>query len=308
MRLQNITYTFLVAVISLPCLAFTDSSLSAKIKEGNALLEQGKLSEAMTKYSDAQLEAPLQPEIFFNMGNVLYREKKYAEAADSYQKAMEKGDASLEAKAFYNIGNALFQQGQLRQALDAYKQALERDPGDVDTKYNIEYTERKMKEMLSRSQVTIKQALAEQARREQASQDQSAQNQQGQEQEQDQGTGSQTEEMHEASAAKQQEGSESGEEGEQGEEKDGQSALMKGEEGRDESSNEDSQKESSAGKREDGSKEATAPGDQEGKPGELDKNAAERFLAAFEQDQKEILPPVGQKTRRGYADNVDKDW
>src|SRR3990167_8671325 len=77
-------------------LGFSDGAVSTKIREGNKLYADGKLAEALTHYNDAQLEAPAQPEIFFNMGNVLYRQRKFAESVDAYRRAMEKGDLALE--------------------------------------------------------------------------------------------------------------------------------------------------------------------------------------------------------------------
>ncbi|MFH1415489.1 MAG: tetratricopeptide repeat protein [Elusimicrobiota bacterium] len=146
------------------------AGLSKKITEGNKLFDEGSFDEALTKYNDAQIENPASPEIFFNMGTVYYRQKKYKEAVDAFQKSMEKGDVDLEAGALYNMGNSLFQQGQLKEALEYYKQSLERNPEDRDTKYNIEYTERKIKEMLLKAEETRQKAMQDQAQRKQEQQ------------------------------------------------------------------------------------------------------------------------------------------
>ncbi len=160
--MKNIVFSLiLLSVMPSPATA----GLSKKIAQGNKLFDDGNFDEALTKYNDAQIENPASPEIFFNMGTVYYRQKKYKEAIDAFRKSMEKGDVDIEAGALYNTGNSLFQQGQLKEALQYYKQSLERNPDDRDTKYNIEYTEKLIKEMLSKAEETKQKAMQEQSRR-----------------------------------------------------------------------------------------------------------------------------------------------
>ncbi|MCP4649714.1 MAG: tetratricopeptide repeat protein [PVC group bacterium] len=184
------------------CLVFA-GNLAGKIKAGNQAYEEGRYDDALVTYNDAQIESPTSPEVFFNMGTVFYRQKKYQEAIDVFQKSMEKGDADIEAKALYNIGNSLFAQGQLREALEMYKHALERNPEDGDTKYNIEYTERKIKEMLSESKQTQEQAMKDQAKQQQQQQ----QEQEGQQAEENK-ENSEQQEQAQLKQSKKQEGSE----------------------------------------------------------------------------------------------------
>jgi len=258
--------------------AFSQTGLSKKLTEGNKLYADGEYDKALTKYNDAQIESPTRPEIFFNMGNVFYRQGKYKEAADSYQKSTEKGDIGTEAKAMYNTGNALFQQGQLREALEYYKQALERKPDDIDTKYNIEYTERVIKEMLSKSQETEEKAMEEQQKREMQEQQSS------------------------------QSGGDSKEDGESNEEQT-QTASMQGEE---------SGKEEKSGARqaEEDKEKNDGPQEQEARVNEADtgdkddlsEEEAERFLSAFERDRKDNSLLNQRKSRKGQGYYVEKDW
>lgn len=162
--MKNLVILFLIFIIPG---TVSGAGLSGKIKEGNKYYNDSNYNEALIKYNDAQIEDPSAPEVLYNMGNVFYRQKKYQEAADAFQKSMERGDVELEAKALYNIGNSFFQQGLYQEALEYYKQSLERTPEDIDTKYNIEYTERKIKEMMSRSPQTEKQAKEDQKKQQQ---------------------------------------------------------------------------------------------------------------------------------------------
>jgi len=258
--------------------AFAQSRLSKKITEGNKLYTNGEYDKALTEYNDAQIEAPTSPEIYFNMGNVFFRQGKYKEAIDSYQKSMEKGDINVEAKAMYNVGNALFQQGQLPKALEYYKQALERNPDDVDTKYNIEYTERMIKEMLSKSKETMKKATEEQKKRQKQEQ-QSAQAS-GKKEEKEKAKG---EQAQVASRQKEKEGT-------------AEKNRGKGAEAGKKENNKPQGREAGGGKVKAGDKE------------NLSKKDAERFLSAFQRDQKENPLLNQQKSRGGRGYYVEKDW
>ena len=81
-------------------------------------------------------------------GNV-YRLEKYDEAISAFQRAASAASSELEAKCHYNIGNCLFRQGKLKESLESYKRANELDRDDEDTKANIEYVTRLMKEPAS---------------------------------------------------------------------------------------------------------------------------------------------------------------
>jgi len=258
--------------------AFAQESLSSRIIEGNKLYNDGEYDKALTKYNDAQIEAPTSPEIFFNMGNVFFRQGKYKEAIDSYQKSMEKGDINIEAKAMYNIGNALFQQGQLHEALEYYKQALERNPEDVDAKYNIEYTERMIKEMLSKAQETMKKAMEEQKKRQMQKQQGTQTSDKKEEEKKDQDRRSQSVSAQEDKKKP-------------GEEKEEQHAETDKKEG-----DEHQVQEAQVGKTDAENKE------------DLSEEEAERFLSAFERDKKDNPLLSQQKSRRGRGYYVEKDW
>lgn len=155
--------------------------VAGKIKQGNKLFNEGKYEEALTKYTNAQLEEPESPEIYFNIADTLYRQNKYNEAEQLLSKAIPNAAGDLEAKVYYNIGNCKYRQGQLRESIDYYKKTLELNPDDEDAKYNIEFVERKIKEMLSKQNERKEQQ--EQQEREQQQQ-QKGEQQQEQEQEQ----------------------------------------------------------------------------------------------------------------------------
>lgn len=124
--------------------------LARQVEQGNALFAEGKYDAAQQVYATAQVDAPESAEIAFNLGTTYYRQGKYEQALASFEKALGSEDMSVVAKAHYNIGNVLVQQGKLREALEAYKRCLEITRDDEDAKYNIEYIQRKLKELASK--------------------------------------------------------------------------------------------------------------------------------------------------------------
>lgn len=278
-------------LLSCPCdKSFAWGNLSGKIAEGNKLYGDGEYDRALTKYNDAQIEAPASPEIYFNMGNVFFRQGKYGEAVDLYQKSMEKGDIGVEAKAMYNIGNSLFQQGRLQEALEYYKQALERNPDDVDTKYNIEYTERLLKEMLLKARETTRKARQE--REERQTQQQQAGEDNPFDSAQDNPFDSAQDKPSDSAQDKQARVSSTREDEDKGE------GQKEGGPARDLKAGTDKEKDGKAGVTEQSYKDRE----------DLSKDEAERFLSAFERDQKGNPLMNQQKSRGGRGYYVEKDW
>ena len=135
-----------------------------KTKAGNRLYSKESYDEAMTKYTEVLVDSPNSPYIHLNIGNAAYKKEDYEEADKSYTKAASlAADPMLESKAYYNLGNCRYRQGRLkentnlgeaislyREALEYYRRALDKNPKDASAKYNHEFVERKIKELLDK--------------------------------------------------------------------------------------------------------------------------------------------------------------
>lgn len=77
------------------------------------------------------------PEAAFEQGNKLYEEGKYAQAAASYDQALQTGKVS--AALLFNRGNALFKLGQTGRAIASYLQAEKISPRDSDLRANLQF-------------------------------------------------------------------------------------------------------------------------------------------------------------------------
>jgi len=149
-RLSYCGTCIIILLLSNFVLAENTKVLAEKVKKANELFAEGQLDAAEQQYADAQVDVPENHELHFNLGDVLYKKGQFDKAIAEFENALSTPYPELEAKSHYNIGNCLVQQGKLKEALDAYKRALNLDRDDEDTKYNIEYVQRKMKELASK--------------------------------------------------------------------------------------------------------------------------------------------------------------
>jgi len=147
-----------------------NAGLRSKIIQGNNLYHKEKYEEALNKYRDALIDDPESKELHFNIGDGLYKTGNYEEAIKEFEKSTYSKDIKIQAKSYYNIGNCLYRMGKLPESIIYYKKSLELNPDDEDTKYNIEFVQKKIKENLN------KQPQEQQQQQQQQSQKQQQQN------------------------------------------------------------------------------------------------------------------------------------
>ena len=75
-------------------------------------------------------------------GNQLYTSGKYAEAAKTYEAIASKGFDSFEL--YYNLGNALYKTNNITFAILNYERALKLSPTSEDARFNLEMAKRQV--------------------------------------------------------------------------------------------------------------------------------------------------------------------
>lgn len=107
------------------------------LPKGNDEYQAKNYPEAEAQYRISGSNNPTQSISSYNLGNAIYREKKPAEAAFAYSRAIENAKTKQEKyQAFHNMGNALMELKQYDKAVEAYKNALRNNPSDEKTRYN----------------------------------------------------------------------------------------------------------------------------------------------------------------------------
>lgn len=120
---------------------------SPDLRRGNKEYKHENYTEAEVNYRRGLDKNNDSFEGHFNLGDALFRQEKYPEALEQYQKAetLLKGDdktrkAELDrrlAATYHNMGNALYAQQQYDKSVAAYQQSLRHNPKDNDTRYNL---------------------------------------------------------------------------------------------------------------------------------------------------------------------------
>ncbi len=149
--IPKLAWIILLSLFYISTIGWIWSSPSVKKnKEAIRLYSEGKIDEALSKWRDAQIDSPDKNELHYNIGDVLHLQKKYKDALNEYEKALDSKDAAIQAKTYYNMGNTSYRMGKLPEAIGYYKKALDVNPDDKDAKYNIEFVRKKIKENLKK--------------------------------------------------------------------------------------------------------------------------------------------------------------
>ena len=131
-----------LAMVALPALLAGSTGHKAAVlnRDANRLYKDKQYDKAASMYDQALTRAPESGSISYNLGNTLYREQKFSDAAAQLRRAAEGADPAVRGRSYYNLGNSFYKMGKLPEALDSYRRALDLDPGDRDAKINFEKT------------------------------------------------------------------------------------------------------------------------------------------------------------------------
>lgn len=109
------------------------------IGKGNEAYRLQQYDKAVAAYREALKTAPDNVIASYNMGNALFKDKKYEEAADVFDKAARHAtDRKLQSQLLYNKGVALTQQKKLEESIEAYKQTLRINSSDTLARENLQ--------------------------------------------------------------------------------------------------------------------------------------------------------------------------
>lgn len=177
-------YKLLAFIMTLvPFVNISAQKEARNVKEGNKQYVAQKFTEAQKFYEQGVADNSDSYSANFNLGNSLFRQKKYKEALEQYQKAATLTKEKKEiASAFHNVGNALMEEKNYEKSVEAYKNSLKANPKDDDTRYNLAVAQYLMK----KQQEQQKQQQQQKQKQQQQQQKQEQQQQQKQEQKQQQ--------------------------------------------------------------------------------------------------------------------------
>ncbi|MFO8234375.1 MAG: tetratricopeptide repeat protein [Bacteroidales bacterium] len=123
------------------------------IRRGNDEYKEKKYVNSEIAYRKAIGEGKETFEALFNVGDALYKQEKYEEAAKQFSElANQDLNKDKLAKVYHNLGNSLLNSDKFKESIEAYKRALKHDPDDVETKHNLTYALNKLEEQENQQQ------------------------------------------------------------------------------------------------------------------------------------------------------------
>ena len=129
-------------------------SLNEAAREGVTHYNREDFEQAASKFEASRLERPNNSQVAYNLANSHYRLGRYEAAVEAYGQALSGTPAAeLKQKSYYNMGNAYYRMGYLDKAIESYKQALELNSGDMDSKFNLEWTRKQYEKAVKSGRV-----------------------------------------------------------------------------------------------------------------------------------------------------------
>jgi tetratricopeptide (TPR) repeat protein len=126
---------------------FGQKSYRTLVYEGNEKFNGKNYDGASSKYMEAIKANGKDFAAHYNLGNALYKSKKYEEAKAEFEKAQKLSQTLPDkAAALHNLGNTYMQMNQPEKAADFYKQSLKQNPYSEATRKNYEIAKLKEKE------------------------------------------------------------------------------------------------------------------------------------------------------------------
>ncbi|WPO81783.1 tetratricopeptide repeat protein [Chryseobacterium sp. JJR-5R] len=126
---------------------FGQKNYRTLVYEGNEKFNGKDYDGASAKYLQAIKANDKDFTAHYNLGNALYKSKKYEEAKAEFEKAQRfSQNLSDKSAALHNLGNAYMQTKQPEKAAEFYKQSLKQNPYSEATRKNYEIAKLKEKE------------------------------------------------------------------------------------------------------------------------------------------------------------------
>lgn len=156
MRGKETAYRLVVAVI---CAAAISPSLHGQeereyIRKGNRLYRKSEFAGSEGMYRLAEEEGKSSGDAVFNLGDALYRQNRFGEAAEEFSRAVQTGEADSlrQADGFYNLGNSLLKEQKFSESINAYINSLKLNPDNIQAKYNLAYAQDQLKKQEEQQQ------------------------------------------------------------------------------------------------------------------------------------------------------------
>jgi Ca-activated chloride channel family protein len=124
------------------------------IRKGNRLYKKSEFAGSEGMYRRAQAQDKSTYDSGFNLGDALYKQGRFGEAAEEFNRAASGStdDSLKQAQSFYNLGNSLLKDQKFEESIKAYINSLMLDPENSEAKYNLGYAQDQLKKQEEQKQ------------------------------------------------------------------------------------------------------------------------------------------------------------
>jgi len=124
------------------------------IRKGNRLYKKSEYAGSEGMYRRAQAQDKSTYDSGFNLGDALYKQGRFGEAAEEFNRAASGStdDSLKQAQSFYNLGNSLLKDQKFEESIRAYINSLMLDPENPEAKYNLAYAQDQLKKQEEQQQ------------------------------------------------------------------------------------------------------------------------------------------------------------
>lgn len=134
--MKRMGLTCMSVMAGLCCIAQTSNS---HVISGNKFYHEEKFDRALTEYQAALPAAGDDPVTTYNLGNALFRNQHFPDAANAFDNSIANGKTKeIKQQAYYNKGVSLSKQNKLEESIDAYKMAVVLNPADSNARINLQ--------------------------------------------------------------------------------------------------------------------------------------------------------------------------
>lgn len=158
------------------------------IRKGNRLYKKGEFAGSEGMYRRAQGQDKSTYDSGFNLGDALYKQGRFSEAAEEFNRAASgnTGDSVKQAQSFYNLGNAMLKDKKFEESIKAYINSLMLDPENPEAKYNLAYAQDQLKKQEEQQKQQQKEQQDKEQKEKNKKDEQNKEDQQDQQNQQDQ--------------------------------------------------------------------------------------------------------------------------
>lgn len=146
-------------IMSVLCLFLLHTTLLGQqereyIRKGNRLYRKSEFAGSEGMYRRAQAQERSTYNSGFNLGDALYKQGRFGEAAEEFNRAAtgSADNSAKQAQSFYNLGNSLLKDQKFEESIKAYINSLMLDPENPEAKYNLAYAQDQLKKQEEQQQ------------------------------------------------------------------------------------------------------------------------------------------------------------